>query len=320
MYNGVINVYKEPGFTSFDVVAKLRGILQQKKIGHTGTLDPGAEGVLVVCLGNATKLCDILTDKDKQYQATLLLGRTTDTEDSSGRILSRQEVDVTKEQVREAVMSFVGEYDQIPPMYSAIKVNGKKLYEMARQGLEIERQPRRVVIHDIEIQDIHLPYVEFSVCCGKGTYIRSLCRDIGERLSCGGVMDKLIRSSVNAAGTGRKFTVEDALTLGEIEQLVKNAKPEDTLLEHIIAVDELFPELDRYRVTGDGNRKLLNGNILRPEDFADSGLPVGAGRKEGGQEGLEGRRCLVYDKEGSFTAIYRYSEEMQAWKADKMFL
>lgn len=331
MYNGVLNVYKEPGFTSFDVVAKLRGILQQKKIGHTGTLDPDAEGVLVVCLGNATKLCDILTDKDKQYQATLLLGRTTDTEDSSGRILSRREVDVTKEQVREAVMSFVGEYDQIPPMYSAIKVNGKKLYEMARQGLEIERQPRRVVIHDIEIQDIHLPYVEFSVCCGKGTYIRSLCRDIGERLSCGGVMDKLIRSSVNAAGTGRKFTVEDALTLGEIEQLVKNTKPEacktaaqtegeDSLLAHIIAVDELFPELDRYRVTGDGNRKLLNGNILRPEDFVDSGTAVGEGHKKSRREGLEGRRCLVYDTEGSFTAIYRYSEEMQAWKADKMFL
>ncbi|MDE5864259.1 MAG: tRNA pseudouridine(55) synthase TruB [Lachnospiraceae bacterium] len=329
MYSGVINVYKEPGFTSFDVVAKLRGILKQKKIGHTGTLDPDAEGVLVVCLGKATKLCDILTDKDKQYEATLLLGRTTDTEDSSGQILSQRRVDVTEEEVREAIMSFVGEYDQIPPMYSAIKVNGKKLYELARQGLEIERQPRRVVIHEIEIQDICLPYVRFSVCCGKGTYIRSLCRDIGERLGCGGVMDKLIRSSVNAAGAGRKFTSEDALTLEEIEKLVGSPQPEeckaakqpekgDALLAHIIAIDELFPELDRYQVTEEGNGKLLNGNILKAEDFISGDAPNGDGEKRGRPKELD--KCLVYDKDGRFTAIYQYNGKIHAWKADKMFL
>jgi len=163
MYDGIINVYKEKGYTSFDVVARLRGILKQKKIGHTGTLDPDAEGVLVVCLGKATKLCEMLTDKDKCYDAVLMLGRTTDTEDSSGKVLSETEVDVTEAEVREAVLSFVGGYDQIPPMYSAIKVGGKKLYELARQGKEIEREPRHVEINEIEIKDINLPYVNFVI-------------------------------------------------------------------------------------------------------------------------------------------------------------
>lgn len=308
MYNGVINVYKEPGFTSFDVVAKLRGILKQKKIGHTGTLDPDAEGVLVVCLGKATKLCDILTDKDKNYEATLLLGKTTDTEDSSGKILREQEVNVTKEQVIAVIESFIGEYKQIPPMYSAIKVNGKKLYELARQGVEIERQPRTVVIHSIEILEIELPYIRFRISCGKGTYIRSLCRDIGEKLGCGGIMDKLIRNSVNAAETGKIFTKEDALTLGQIESLLKGEQPEQ-FLSHIIAIDELFPKLKHCKVNENGNKKLQNGNLLKSGDFVD-GIP----------ETEDGIKCLIYDKEGAFTAIYQYKEQLHAWKADKMFL
>lgn len=305
MYNGIINVYKESGFTSFDVVAKLRGILKQKKIGHTGTLDPDAEGVLVVCLGKATKLCDILTDKDKCYTATLLLGRTTDTEDSSGRILTENEVNVTKEDVVDAVSSFVGEYDQIPPMYSAIKVNGKRLYELAREGIEIERVPRRVVIHKIDIVSIQLPYVTFRISCGKGTYIRSLCRDIGEKLGCGGIMDKLVRDSVNATETGKTFALQDSLTLKQIEAMVKAGQLEQCM----IPVDEMFPKLAGYRVNENGNKKLYNGNLLVSGDFTTEYV-----------EAAEGKKCLVYDKEGQFTAVYQYHEKLQAWKADKMFI
>ncbi len=305
MYNGIINVYKESGFTSFDVVAKLRGILKQKKIGHTGTLDPDAEGVLVVCLGKATKLCDILTDKDKCYTATLLLGRTTDTEDSSGRILTENEVNVTKEDVVDAVSSFVGEYDQIPPMYSAIKVNGKRLYELAREGIEIERVPRRVVIHKIDIVSIQLPYVTFRISCGKGTYIRSLCRDIGEKLGCGGIMDKLVRDSVNATETGKTFALQDSLTLKQIEAMVKAGQLEQCM----IPVDEMFPKLAGYRVNENGNKKLYNGNLLVSGDFTTEYV-----------EEAEGKKCLVYDKEGQFTAVYQYHEKLQAWKADKMFI
>ncbi len=305
MYNGVINVYKEPGYTSFDVVAKLRGIFKQKKIGHTGTLDPDAQGVLVVCLGKATKLCDVLTDKDKSYEATLLLGKTTDTEDSSGKLLTETEVNVTEEQVKNVIASFVGEYDQIPPMYSAIKVNGKKLYELAREGIEIKRQSRKVVIHSIEIISMELPYVKMKVSCGKGTYIRSLCRDIGERLGCGGIMDKLIRASVNATETGKVFKADDALTLEEIEALVEN----DRISEYILPIDTLFPLYEKYKVTETGQKKLMNGNILKPIDFADI-CPI----KE------DGKKCLVYDVEGNFTATYQYRDDIKSWKADKMFI
>ena len=152
MINGIINVYKERGFTSHDVVAKLRGILKQKKIGHTGTLDPEAEGVLPVCLGKATKVCDMLTEKDKVYETVLLLGEKTDTQDITGTVLEKREVTCTEEQVKEVIAGFVGTYAQIPPMYSALKVNGKKLCDLARAGIEVERKPREVQIFSIDIE------------------------------------------------------------------------------------------------------------------------------------------------------------------------
>ena len=170
MIHGVINIYKERGFTSHDVVGKLRGILRQKKIGHTGTLDPDAEGVLPVCLGKATKLCDLLTDKEKTYRAVLLLGKTTDTQDVSGTVLSEVPVTAEEEKVREAILSFVGDYDQIPPMYSALKVNGQKLCDLARAGKEVERKPRRVTIREIRIEKIPTFPGDDRVTMLQGTY------------------------------------------------------------------------------------------------------------------------------------------------------
>ena len=197
MVNGILNVYKEKGYTSHDVVAKLRGIVGQKKIGHTGTLDPDAEGVLPVCLGRATKVCDMLTEKDKTYEAVLLLGQETDTQDISGTVLRVGETEgLTQEQVKDCVMSFVGEYDQIPPMYSALKVNGKKLYELAREGKTIERKSRKVEIKEIRILEMALPRVRMEVSCSKGTYIRTLCHDIGEKLGCFGCMESLVSTKV----------------------------------------------------------------------------------------------------------------------------
>ena len=170
MIHGIINVYKEKGFTSHDVVAKLRGIVGQKKIGHTGTLDPDATGVLPVCLGKATKLCDLLTDKDKTYEAVMLLGMTTDTQDVTGRILEERSTEtLTADKVREVIRSFIGDYDQIPPMYSALKVNGKKLYELAREGKVVERKARPVKILDIRIIEMDLPRVRMELSCSKGT-------------------------------------------------------------------------------------------------------------------------------------------------------
>lgn len=177
-------MYKERGFTSHDVVAKLRGILHMKKIGHTGTLDPDATGVLPVCLGKATKVCGLLTDKDKTYRAVVKLGVMTNTEDMTGEILAKHPVLVTKEQIERAVSKFVGEIEQVPPMYSAIKINGKKLYELARQGKEVERKARKVTIYGIKVLSIDFSENEFTmeVSCSKGTYIRTLCKDIESSL------------------------------------------------------------------------------------------------------------------------------------------
>ena len=260
MIDGFINIYKEQGFTSFDVVAKLRGILKQKKIGHTGTLDPMAEGVLLVCLGSATKMCDLLTEKNKTYTCTMLLGKTSDTEDVTGVMTDVTDVYPDEKTVRAAVMSFVGDYMQIPPMYSAIKVNGKKLYELARAGQVIERDPRPVTIHGITIQSVELPRVTFDVSCSKGTYIRSLCRDIGEKLGCGAVMEKLVRTEVKG------FTIEESLTLDEVER----ARDDGTLMQHVLTTDKLMPDIPELHISAKGEKLLANGNKLSADAFAEN--------------------------------------------------
>lgn len=218
--DGIVNVYKECGFTSHDVVAKLRGIFHMKKIGHTGTLDPDAMGVLPVCVGKATKVCSLLTDQDKTYQAGVRLGVSTDTQDLTGTIINTCQVDVTEEQIREVLDKFVGEIQQIPPMYSAVKVNGKRMYELARQGKEVERKPRKITIHNIQIESMDLLKNEFSieVTCSKGTYIRTLCHDIGEQLGCGAAMKSLVRTRVG------NFLLEEAQTLAEIERAVQKKR------------------------------------------------------------------------------------------------
>lgn len=299
MVNGIINIYKEAGFTSHDVVAKLRGIVKQKKIGHTGTLDPDATGVLPVCLGNATKLCDMLTDKSKEYEACMLLGVTTDTQDMSGKVLENKQVSCTQEEAREAVLSFIGEYDQIPPMYSAIKVNGKKLYELARNGIEIERKPRRVEISHIEILECSLPEIHFRVSCSKGTYIRALCADIGDKLGCGAAMKSLIRTRV---GT---FVIEEAWKLSEVENMVAEGK----LLEHVIAPDRVFMEYPKVKVRPAFEKALANGNKL--------GLNQVNFEKENTLQ--EGELIRVYSSRDIFTGVYTYMAEEECLKPFKMF-
>ena len=213
MINGILNIYKEKGYTSHDVVARLRGIFGQKKIGHTGTLDPDAEGVLPVCLGRATKVCDLLTDKDKTYEAVLLLGKETDTQDITGTVLKECDPsEITEETAKKCIESFIGEYDQIPPMYSALKVNGKKLYELAREGKVVERKSRKVQIYDIRIKEMKLPRIRMEVSCSKGTYIRTLCNDVGEVLGVGGCMESLLRTKVS------RFELNDSMKLADIEK------------------------------------------------------------------------------------------------------
>lgn len=312
MIHGLINIYKETDFTSHDVVAKLRGIVGQKKIGHTGTLDPQAVGVLPVCLGNATKLCDLLLDDRKEYEAVLHLGIVTDTQDMTGKILEEKQVLSTEEEVKKMMESFYGEYNQIPPMYSALKVNGKKLYELARQGIEIEREPREVEIFKINILKMELPFVRFRVQCSKGTYIRTLCHDIGLRLGCGGAMEKLIRTQVG------NFFIEDAYTLGELEEL----KKEGNLLKTVLPVEKVFSNYDSVSVTKEAERFLKNGNVLLENQVLKKKEEKDANMKNGFniRVTIEGIPVRMYDTNGTFYGLYVYQEEQKCYKPYKMFL
>lgn len=298
MLNGIIVIHKEAGYTSHDVVAKMRGICKQKKIGHTGTLDPQATGVLPVCLGSGTRLCDMLTDKDKEYVAELLLGVETDTQDTTGQILRETCVNVSEEEVLAAVMSFCGEYHQIPPMYSALKVDGKKLYELARAGKEVERQAREVTIHDIEVLEMRLPVVKLRVVCSKGTYIRTLCADIGQKLGCGGTMKSLVRTRVGS------FSLEGAVTLAELERL----RDEQRLEEILFSVDSAFANCPKLHVKQEFRKLVDNGNSFYPRQTAEN-ITYGKGEWIG-----------VYRDDGSFVGVYAFDAERHCYKPVKMFL
>ena len=292
--DGILVIRKEKGYTSHDVVAKLRGILHMKKIGHTGTLDPAAEGVLPVALGRGTRLVELLTEKEKTYEAVLRLGVSTDTQDMTGTVLSEMPVTVTEEEVREAVESFVGEQMQVPPMYSALKVNGKKLYELAREGKTIERKPRPVVFYEIRIMDISLPLVRISVTCSKGTYIRTLCNDIGEKLGCGGAMEELVRTRSG------NFTLEESLMLSQVEEAVSDG----TIMEKFVPVEEVLSMYPALTATAEGDRLLRNGNPL-PETMVQGG-----NREE---------KVRMYKSSGDFTGIYGWDEKKEKYVPVRIF-
>lgn len=299
--DGIINIYKEQGFTSHDVVAKLRGILHQKKIGHTGTLDPDASGVLPVCCGKATKVCGLLSDRDKSYHAVCQLGIETDTQDISGRIIRKCGIEgITEASIEKCVEKFKGSIMQVPPMYSALKVNGKKLYELAREGKTVERKPRQVNILSIEVTDINLDNSTFSldVTCSKGTYIRTLCHDIGISLGTVAAMASLVRTRVSV------FKIEDAFTLEEVQYMADN-NPEK-LKEYFMPVDALFPGYKKVQIKSSFASCLSNGNKLSANMFYSEG-----------PEPADGENILVYNENGIFKAIYK--REAGEYKVNKMF-
>ena len=307
--SGVINIYKEAGYTSHDVVAKLRGILKQKKIGHTGTLDPQAQGVLPVCLGKGTKLCDLLADHDKEYEAVLRLGITTDTQDMEGTILKESSVQVSEEEVRTCILSFQGEQQQVPPMYSALKVNGKKLYELAREGKVVERKARPVTFHNIEVLWMELPKVKIRVQCSKGTYIRTLCQDIGEKLGCGGCMESLLRTQVS------EFLLKDALKIGEIGQLVqecaKELPPEAwsrACFPFVRSVDSVFTQYQKAVVPEQFSKVLYNGNRIEPEMIRSF------------EASMQQKPIRIYDEKDHFIGIYEFQQERGNFKPVKVFM
>lgn len=288
--NGIINVYKEAGFTSHDVVARLRRILNMRKIGHTGTLDPDAVGVLPVCLGNATKVCELLTDADKEYVCELVWGVRTDTLDMSGQVVKRSDVRPARKDLDKCLNGFLGVIEQIPPMYSALKVNGRKLCDLAREGIEIERKARKIHIYELEVLYFDENGAKLRIRCSKGTYIRTLVDDIGEALGTYAAVSVLTRTRVGV------FGIDKATWLADIEKAVSEGD-----YGFITPVDTLFTEYEAVEV-GEAKRYLDNGNMI-------------------GSELLDCNKGTIrlYDN-GEFRAIYRYDEALDCYICVKMFL
>lgn len=376
MYHGMLTIYKEKGYTSSDAVARLRGILRMRKIGHTGTLDPDAEGVLPMCLGNATRICELIADRDKEYVAVMRLGVTTDTQDMSGTVLrempageafallagpdagdgspcgtpARVDEDAAadalpdeaadrqvRQRILEAAAGFVGEIDQIPPMYSAVKINGKRLYDMARKGITVERKARRITIHALTVEKIDFPLVTMRVRCSKGTYIRTLCHDLGELLGTGAAMESLLRTRVG------QFALDEAVTLDEVERIAKTDP--GSLPGLIRPVDAFFADLPAAACAPDALRLLKNGNLLEPsalrflsgDEDPQSGAashaaegeksagtvdtPAGGpGHEADGPFAGAGEVIRVYGPDLAFYGLYHRTGRRRAYSAYKMFL
>lgn len=287
--DGIFNIYKEKGFTSHDVVAIVRRTIHMKKVGHTGTLDPDAEGVLPVCVGKATKLSDVIMDGRKSYRAMLRLGITTTTEDASGEVLETKEVEYNEDRIREVVASFIGKLEQVPPMYSAVKVNGKKLYELAREGKEIQRKSRTIEVYDIRIRQFLPPdRVEIDVDCSKGTYIRTLCADIGKRLGCGGHMAELLRTATGA------FSLENAIKLDELKALAEQEKAEEALL----TMEEALKDFPVVKVSEKSQKFLYNGGKIQERFFTEKPASF-----------QEGDIVVVYDHENNLVGLYEIKKD-----------
>lgn len=283
---GILNVYKPKGMTSHDVVSFVRRTLHMKRIGHTGTLDPMAEGVLPILIGKATKLSDIIMADEKHYIARVRLGIVTDTDDVSGVTLETKEVSVNEKEILKAVASFVGETQQIPPMYSAIKVNGQKLYQLARKGASVERKPRKIHIFSAEVSNFDGMSFDLSVHCSKGTYIRALCRDIGEKLGTGATMESLVRTKSGM------FSLENAHTLENIERASENGEAEALF----ILVDDVLSDITALSVSDEVATKIKNGIRLRPAQLQLS-------------TSCEGDRFRIYNNDALLAILKVVSDE-----------
>lgn len=268
--NGILVVDKPAGWTSHDVVAKLRGIYREKRIGHSGTLDPMATGVLVVFLGRATRAVELCENDEKTYVAGLRLGVTTNTQDITGEVLTAGPAEVTEGQLEETLRRFTGPQSQIPPMYSAVKIQGRKLYELARKGETVERRPRNIVIHSLRLIGRQQEDYLLEVRCSKGTYVRTLCHDIGQALGCGGCMSSLRRTRAG------RFSLEDAVELEEIQA----AQAQGTHFALLRPVDSLFADSPALTLEGERERRVRNGGDIPVPGLVDGTYRVYGGNGE----------------------------------------
>ncbi len=293
--SGILNIDKPAGMTSHDVVDRVRQLSGQRRAGHAGTLDPSATGVLVVCLGQATRVAEYLMASDKVYQAQICLGMSTDTHDAEGQVTAIAEVDVGEEEVRKALACFVGSIQQVPPMYSALKREGVPLYKLARRGIIVEREPRSIVIHSIELLDWDPPLLTIRVKCSPGTYIRALARDLGQELGCGAHLQSLARLA-----SGR-FTLEKAVSLDELAQ--------GDWREFVHPLDEALLDFEPIVVDAQAEKRIRHGQQVEAPPFP----PSIAGRGES----KEFRRA--YSEEGGLIAILRHDPQTGLWQPQKVF-
>jgi tRNA pseudouridine55 synthase len=296
MTNGILNINKPRDITSFQVVAQVKHILHEPHVGHAGTLDPKATGVLPVCLGQATRIIEFLFDETKTYRAEIELGVTTDTYDSEGEVIRTADASViTREMVASALEKFKGSVLQTPPMFSAIKHRGKPLYELARSGIEIERKSRTVRIDSLEIVKWQSPVITLDIVCGKGTYIRSLAYDLGEALGCGATLKSLIRLRVGP------FSLEGALTLPQLEEVQRQGQ----LPKYLHPIDFVLTTFESVTVNPEQQNALINGTLIS----LGSNLAVAS------------RTLLrVYTQDGRFIGILQYNPEKHLWHPEKIFL
>nr|WP_017210731.1 tRNA pseudouridine(55) synthase TruB [Clostridium beijerinckii] len=290
--NGVLNIFKNKGMTSFDVVRKIKFLANEKKVGHTGTLDPEATGVLPVCLGKATKTIDYIMNSNKVYEVKFLLGVKTTTYDLEGEILEKNEIDhIKSDEVSEVALSFIGEYDQVPPMYSALKKNGVRLYELARKGIEVEREARKVRISNISDLKIELPYVYMKVACSKGTYIRSLCYDIGEKLKVGAAMAELNRSETSI------FKQSDSVNIDDLTK--------ENIQDYIMTIEDALSFYPKITVKSTFTKLLINGVKVFDKRLTNE-------KRE------KNVLYRVYDSEGIFIGIGKQDDD--GFKIEKLLL
>ncbi len=297
--DGILNINKPPGRTSFSVVGLVRRLSGERRVGHAGTLDPAASGVLPVCLGRATRMTEFLMDTRKTYRGQIELGVATDTGDAEGQVLSRGDPSaVTRETVLAALDSFVGEIQQVPPMFSALKHGGRPLYELARAGVTVERQPRTARIYRIELLEFALPVVTIEVICGRGTYIRSLAMDLGDKLGCGAHLSNLVRTRVGP------FDLNDSVSLPELEF----AFGAGYWLRYVDPIDTVV--LDRSAIIAGAGT----------EEYIRHGRPLAAEAGALWPTAAPDERCRAYTLDGCFLGVLRFNAVNSWWQPEKVFL
>jgi tRNA pseudouridine55 synthase len=295
--NGIFNIDKPPGSTSFDVVSIVRKLIGERRVGHAGTLDPMANGVLPVCFGQGTRVIEFLQEASKVYRAQIELGTATDSHDAAGKIIKQADYSsVSRRQLEQALDSFRGAIQQTPPMFSAVKHHGQRLYKLAREGINVERKSRPANIYRLDLTEFKPPLVMLEIECSRGTYIRSLAHDLGELLGCGAHLSELVRLNYGP------FDIRDAISLAQLEDAAIN----NVWQHHAYPIDSVLRHLPGVVVSEEQERFIRNGSGV---DIADS--PV---------EADGGKRCLAYNNEGDLLAILFFDAEKGRWQPQKVFI